>query len=215
MKIKLIWTDIQTGQIRETIQQTPIALGRGFSQMPSVIDGKTVVRIVFVDPAVSIFHALFDEENGELVIIDQKSTNGTFVNGLQQDKCQVLEQDTIQIGLYQIQVEILGDPHTAVQTYHYSSKPLKSSKSEGDQDFEKPCFSQDRSSSNYSNQFFDADSNLDNTNTEPGFSYSDYSSEYSGDESFNYQQNIDFTEADSQSLEVETDTNFEQDMGAS
>jgi pSer/pThr/pTyr-binding forkhead associated (FHA) protein len=215
MKIKLIWTDIQTGQVRETIQQTPIALGRGFSQMPSVIEGKSVVRIVFVDPAVSIFHALLDEENGELIIIDQKSTNGTFVNGLQQDKCQVLEQDTIQIGRYQIQVEILDAPLTKAQTSNSSSQSLRSSENHGNNEIKELHFSQANSLSEYSNQFFNSYSNLDNPNTEPGFSQSDYFSEYSRDESFDYQQNIDFTEADSQSLAVEADTNFEQDMGAS
>src|ERR687886_763658 len=81
LRIQLSWDDPATGERREPTLAIPIALGRDFNAMPAQIQGRPVSRMVLNSLEVSRFHVLIDTDSGALVVIDQNSRNGTFVNG--------------------------------------------------------------------------------------------------------------------------------------
>ncbi len=107
LQIQLSWDDPATGDRREPKLVCPIALGRDFNQMPTEIQGRPVSRMVLNSLEVSRFHALIDYNSGGLVVIDQNSRNGTFVNGnlvLGNNPASLANGDTLQIGPYQIAI---------------------------------------------------------------------------------------------------------------
>jgi phosphoserine phosphatase RsbU/P len=54
--------------------------------------------LVLSDPLVSRRHAVIVQENGAYVVIDQKSTHGTFVNGSRVDRAELLPGDELHLG---------------------------------------------------------------------------------------------------------------------
>jgi pSer/pThr/pTyr-binding forkhead associated (FHA) protein len=102
MEIRLSWDDPATGERREPMLNVPIALGREFAQLPADVGGRRVARIVLNSLQVSRFHALIDEDASGVVVIDQGSANGTFINGQQQTRSPIANGDTLQIGPYYI-----------------------------------------------------------------------------------------------------------------
>ncbi len=131
MQIRLSWTDPVTGEQREPSLNTPIALGREFSQLPAEIEGRRVSRIQLQDEGISRFHALLIEENGRLVAIDQDSSNGLSINGQKQLRGYLNNGDCLGLDRYQIlvgQVEpptstskILFNPITNVPDPHITN----------------------------------------------------------------------------------------------
>jgi pSer/pThr/pTyr-binding forkhead associated (FHA) protein len=110
MQINLSWENPTTGEQRSPVLHTPIAFGREFSQLPSDIDGLRTSRIQLDDGQISRFHALIKEEQGQLVVTDQNSSNGISVNG---DRCQrqvIGAGDRLQIGSYIVTILQVGPP---------------------------------------------------------------------------------------------------------
>jgi len=106
-RIQLSWDDPATGDRREPMLAVPIALGRDFNGMPAQIQGLPVSRMVLNSLEVSRFHALIEEDSSGLVVIDQNSRNGTFVNGTRvgvNTRTSLANGDSLQIGPYQIAV---------------------------------------------------------------------------------------------------------------
>jgi serine phosphatase RsbU (regulator of sigma subunit) len=54
--------------------------------------------LVLSDPLVSRRHAVIVQQNGAYVVIDQKSTHGTFVNGSRVDRAELLPGDELHLG---------------------------------------------------------------------------------------------------------------------
>ncbi|HEY9636228.1 MAG TPA: FHA domain-containing protein [Coleofasciculaceae cyanobacterium] len=107
LRIQLSWDDPATGERREPILGIPIALGRDFNEMPAQIQGRPVARMVLNSLEVSRFHALIDQDTGGLVVIDQNSRNGIFVNGTRvavNTRASLTNGDSLQIGPYHITV---------------------------------------------------------------------------------------------------------------
>lgn len=107
LRIQLSWDDPATGDRREPQLNIPIAFGRDFSGMPPQIQGRSVSRMVLNSVEVSRFHALIDADSSGLVVIDQNSRNGTFVNGTSigvNGRVFLSNSDTLQLGPYQITV---------------------------------------------------------------------------------------------------------------
>jgi len=107
LRIQLSWDDPATGDRREPRLTLPIALGRDFNGMPTEIQAHPVSRMVLNSLEVSRFHALIDQDSGGLVVIDQNSRNGTFLNGTRvvvNNRASLANGDTLQIGPYQITV---------------------------------------------------------------------------------------------------------------
>ncbi len=104
LQIQLSWEDPATGDRREPLLNLPIALGRDFNVMPQEIQGNRVARIVLNSLEVSRFHTLINTDSGNVVVIDQNSRNGTFINGSRQTRSVLANGDTVQIGPYTITI---------------------------------------------------------------------------------------------------------------
>ncbi|BAY07395.1 FHA domain-containing protein [Calothrix sp. NIES-2098] len=104
LHIQLSWDDPATGERREPRLSVPIAFGREFARLPTELRGERVSRMLLNSNEVSRYHALLDWEQNQLVLTDQGSVNGVFVNGQRQTRSVVANGDTVQIGPYTIAV---------------------------------------------------------------------------------------------------------------
>jgi pSer/pThr/pTyr-binding forkhead associated (FHA) protein len=102
IQIKLSWEDPATGERREPMLSVPIAFGREFARLPAEVGGQRVSRMLLNSNEVSRYHALIEWKQNDLVVIDQGSVNGVFVNGKQQKGGVLGNGDTLQIGPYLI-----------------------------------------------------------------------------------------------------------------
>ncbi|MEH2027732.1 FHA domain-containing protein [Nostoc sp.] len=103
-QIQLSWEEPATGERREPLLSMPIAFGREFARLPAELRGVRVSRMLLNSNEVSRYHALIDWEQDHLVVIDQGSVNGVYVNGQPQTRSVLLNGDTLQIGPYAIAV---------------------------------------------------------------------------------------------------------------
>ncbi|AFZ11734.1 Forkhead-associated protein [Crinalium epipsammum PCC 9333] len=110
MQITLSWEEPTTGERRSPNLNIPVALGREFAHMPSEFGDRRAARVVLNSLEVSRFHTLIDLEQGAVVVFDQNSSNGTFVNGQRQMRSNLSNGDTLQIGPYQITVTFAALP---------------------------------------------------------------------------------------------------------
>lgn len=104
LQIQLSWEDPATGDRREPLLNLPIALGRDFNGMPQEVQGSRVARIVLNSLEVSRCHAIIDSDSGNVVVIDQNSRNGIFINGSRQTRSILANGDTLQMGPYTITI---------------------------------------------------------------------------------------------------------------
>ncbi|MBD2447837.1 FHA domain-containing protein [Nostoc sp. FACHB-152] len=104
LQVRLSWEDPATGERREPQLGVPIAFGREFARLPAELGGQRVSRMLLNSNEVSRYHALIDWEQNQLVVIDQGSVNGVFVNGQKQQRSILNDGDTLQIGPYMITV---------------------------------------------------------------------------------------------------------------
>ncbi|HLP87061.1 MAG TPA: FHA domain-containing protein [Nostocaceae cyanobacterium] len=116
IQIRLTWEDPTTGERREPSLAAPIAFGREFARLPTEMGGKPVARMLLNSNEISRYHALIDWEGNQLVVIDQNSVNGVFVNGQQQRRSVLNNGDTLQIGPYIITVQYGVSIATAVSS---------------------------------------------------------------------------------------------------
>ncbi len=99
-----MWEDPATGERKEPLLTVPIALGREFERLPTLLDDQRVSRIVLNSLEVSRYHASIELLQNGLTIVDRGSSNGLIVNGQKQAQRQLNFGDTIKIGNYQITV---------------------------------------------------------------------------------------------------------------
>jgi hypothetical protein len=217
VQIRLIWTDPNTREQRQPQLETPIAIGRVFAEMPAEIDGKRVSRIVLPDDRIANYHASIDVFDNELIIADQNTSSGTLINGVQLPSSTLINGDRVQIGTIEIQIQTsTSSPET----------PAASGQWTCDRNIgfliPRRCGRTDRTGCTHCGG---------DPNNDPYFSdrsyyvgYGNYNRGYWGSNyyynrnSYDYDPvtgNVDFTEADNASLEMEGDTDFEIDMGAS
>lgn len=104
LQIQLSWDEPATGERREPLLNMPIAFGREFARLPAELRGMRVSRMLLNSNEVSRYHALIDWEQDHLVVIDQGSVNGVYVNGQPQTRSVLVNGDTLQIGPYLIVV---------------------------------------------------------------------------------------------------------------
>jgi pSer/pThr/pTyr-binding forkhead associated (FHA) protein len=103
--INLSWEDPVTGELQDNTFHVPVVIGRDLASVLSDHDRKEFSKAVFDSREVSRFHALIDKtENG--LVIEDRSTNGTIVNGqrVTRSKKLLANGDTIQIGPYTIRI---------------------------------------------------------------------------------------------------------------
>ncbi len=121
-QIQLSWDDPVSGERREPSLSPPIAFGREFARMPTEHNGQRVARMILNSDEISRFHALLEWQQNELVITDQVSVNGIFVNGQRQTRSVIRSGDTLQIGPYIITITLVtsatpqqAPSHSAIQ----------------------------------------------------------------------------------------------------
>lgn len=225
MQIQLSWVDPDTGDRQEIVLETPVALGREFAQMPDEIHGNRVSRIVLADSQVAEYHALLDVSNNELIAVDRNTSTGTLINGVRLPSSTIIEGDRLQIGPYEIQVNLniratapssLGETWTCDRMVGFL--------------FPRRCGRTSRIGCEYCNSgsvndpyfyersYYSGYGRYDRGNW--GSDYYEERDRYSynsetGDVDFASTGSVDFTDADNISLETEADTDFEHDMGAS
>lgn len=126
LQIKLSWEDPATGERREPMLSMPIAFGREFARLPAELRGGRVSRMLLNSNEVSRYHALIDWEQDHLVVIDQGSVNGVYVNGQPQTRSVLVNGDTLQIGPYVIMVTFAAGTSapdtTPPSTIHFNAK---------------------------------------------------------------------------------------------
>ncbi|PLZ81304.1 hypothetical protein CBP16_10255, partial [Fischerella thermalis WC217] len=77
--------------------RVPIAFGREFARMPAELRGQPVARMLLNHDQVSRFHALIEWEQNQLVVKDQGSVNGIYVNAQRQTRAALNSGDILQI----------------------------------------------------------------------------------------------------------------------
>ncbi|MGD1873995.1 MAG: FHA domain-containing protein [Mastigocoleus sp.] len=104
LQIQLSWDDPVTGERREPLLSLPISFGREFALMPVQHQGQRVARMQLEHNEISRFHALIELENNQVIVTDQGSVNGIYING-DRVNCGVINSgDTLQMGPYFITV---------------------------------------------------------------------------------------------------------------
>ncbi|MEH2223313.1 FHA domain-containing protein [Nostoc sp.] len=125
LQIQLSWEEPATGERREPLLNVPIAFGREFARLPADLRGMRVSRMLLNSNEVSRYHALIDWEQDHLVVIDQGSVNGVYVNGQPQTRSVLVNGDTLQIGPYLIAVTFgasAAEPDTSPpSTIHFNA----------------------------------------------------------------------------------------------
>ncbi|MFN6485143.1 MULTISPECIES: FHA domain-containing protein [unclassified Nostoc] len=125
LQIQLSWEEPATGERREPRLNMPIAFGREFARLPAELRGVRVSRMLLNSNEVSRYHALIDWEQDHLVVIDQGSVNGVYVNGQPQTRSILVNGDTLQIGPYLIAVTFAANasaPDTSPpSTIHFNA----------------------------------------------------------------------------------------------
>ncbi|YAF97339.1 MAG: FHA domain-containing protein [Nodularia sp. CChRGM 3473] len=202
MQIQLSWIDPNTEECREPLLETPVAIGRNFQQMPQESNGERVSRVVIQDDLVADYHALIDWQNQELMIIAQNTNSGIKINGLQVSNRSLKDGDRIQIGSCEIVVNLVV-ANVCDRMVGFL--------------FKRRCDRTDQTDCPYCNQLYEEDYAFYTGygNYRPGYWGNNY---YDNRDCYFYDSNtgsVNFTEADSVSLEHESDADFESNMGAS
>lgn len=111
MQIKLISENKLTQEQEEKVFDLPVAIGRDRTQLPAVINNETVSPVFLLDShkQISRFHAQITLENNQLYVED-KSTNGTLVNGekLLKQRRTLNSGNTLGIGNHTITVILIS-----------------------------------------------------------------------------------------------------------
>ncbi|MGI2907174.1 FHA domain-containing protein [Tolypothrix sp. VBCCA 56010] len=203
MQIQLYWIDPNTGESRQPLLQTPVAIGREFSQMPQQSNAERVSRVVIQDDLIADYHALIDWQNQELIIIDQNTSSGIKINGVQLTNGSLRNGDRLQIGSSEIVVNFTNTTWECDRMVGFL--------------FKRRCGRTDKTGCPHCNESYEEDYAY----------YGEYGNYRSGNWGHNYYEdrdrysynpetgNVDFTEADSVSLDQERDVDFERNMGAS
>lgn len=131
--VQLSWLEINTNQQQSLQLRLPIAIGKDQNTLPNDLDGNQVSPLVLSDRSVSRYHALLVFEQGNVVVIDQNSTNGVLLNGALLEKGLGLRStlasgDRLTIGRYE--VAITFDLPSTNQTI-ITGSPLNSSSNSG------------------------------------------------------------------------------------
>lgn len=100
--IRLSWDDPATGEDREWSGRPPVTIGRS-----------SACELTLNAEQVSRRHARLEFEGDALVLTDQGSSNGTFVNGARVGRATLADGDAFAVGPFTIAVKLPGRPPAA------------------------------------------------------------------------------------------------------
>lgn len=235
VQIQLRWEDPVTGQRQQPWMETPIALGREFTQMPGIVDGQRVSRAVIPHPQIAEYHALITEQEGQLIITDQSGSGVQLQNG-SVTVGRLLDQTVFHLGVVTLHVSLpegnpLSTPDAASPDLGVTPPIGVESLGERGCDrkigflFQRRCGRTDPTGCSYC-QGGMLTSTQDPFSVEHGYypGYSQYGRGYWGHDYYSYRdsytynpytRSIDFNESDVSSFEEEGDTDFENQLDAS
>jgi two-component system cell cycle response regulator len=81
-----------------------VIAGPSFGEMHKLKNDRSVLgrddtaEVRLMDDGISRAHAAVEREDGKFVLVDLKSTNGTFRNGLRVDRCDLSDGDKVAVG---------------------------------------------------------------------------------------------------------------------
>jgi hypothetical protein len=206
VQVQLTYINQTTGESQQTSLTTPIALGTDPSRLPNTIEGQPAQTLVLRDTQMLDYHASITERGGQLSAIAQP--NGFIeVNGRSVANAVLGNGDRFTIGGWQITVQVgLGEMGCDRQVGFL---------------FKRRCGRTDARDC----------PDCSDTGRDPYYDdyafyrgYGSYNDGYWGHryyddrDRYGYNSdtgNVDFTDADSVSFMNESDTDYEQDMGAS
>lgn len=120
MQIQLSWEDPITEEQQEPIFPLPFAFGRDLTQLPNEWQGKEVSRAVFTSQEISRYHALIYRSEDGQVIYEDRSANGSRINGekIRQARRVLQGGEVVQFGPYSVTVSLVpsGDPSATLLT---------------------------------------------------------------------------------------------------
>jgi hypothetical protein len=96
--------EMQAGKKRELVGWIVAVNGNHRGEDFKIYDGKNLLGtaadcdIVITDPYLSAKHCTIKHENGNFVLIDLDSTNGTYVNQKRVTKMELIDNDTVRLG---------------------------------------------------------------------------------------------------------------------
>ena len=91
--VRLAWTDPESQLRREEVITLPVTIGR-----------QAGLEIQINHPQLSGKHATISGDSQQVVIQDEESTNGTFVNDRRVTRAALQNGDVIQLGTQMIQI---------------------------------------------------------------------------------------------------------------
>src|SRR5689334_17843971 len=112
LHIRLTWDDPTTGTEEAFIGSLPVSIGRAADQTITLNSGQISRR-----------HALLEYANGDVVVTDQKSSNGTFVNNQRITSTSLRDGDGVRVGPFTFVLDILSMDEWSVLGSNTPAKP--------------------------------------------------------------------------------------------
>jgi hypothetical protein len=206
LQVQLTYINQATGESQQTSLATPIALGTDLSRMPDAIGGQPAQKLVLNDTQMLDYHASLTERGGQLSVIAQP--NGFIeINGRSVANTALQMGDNFKIGAWQVTVQLeqggTGCDHQVGFLFKRRcgrTDPRDCLHCSGTgQNAYDDDYAYYRGYGSYHNGYW-------------GDRYYDDRDRYAYNSDTG---NVDFTDADSVSFINESDTDYEQDMGAS
>lgn len=99
--IRLTWQNLTTQELQERLAELPVTIGRSSNN-----------TVTFNSDQISRKHITIEADGGDIVVVDNNSTNGTQLNGADIQRAVLSSGDIIQMGPFTVTVDIimeLGD----------------------------------------------------------------------------------------------------------
>ncbi|OLP16081.1 hypothetical protein BST81_22910 [Leptolyngbya sp. 'hensonii'] len=212
MLIQLCWTNLETGEERRSVLQTPIALGSDPDRMPADIAGTPVSKLTLAGSQVLGFHALIESQHDQLTISAQTPAAELSINSAPAIEGTLELEDYLQIGAYQIQLQ--PAPQGAQAGWECDRMVGFLIRKRCGRTTTVDCPNCSRGYQNDDPYYYDHV-----YYPHYGYYHGYWGGEYYDNRArYDYDPttgNVDFTEADAAMLGNEADMDFEQDMGAS
>ncbi len=214
MKIQLTWTENFTNTKQNLILETPIVLGSNNSEMPTEINGISVNKAVIKDDNILGFHALIEENDGQ-IIITQQNDSLISINNLSLPSSTLFDHDTIRLGAMEIKVNFGKNIAQNIVQNDGCINQLGFL-------IKRRCGRQTVAGSQYCDRCqtklnpYESDYNYYpnygyyNRYDSWGYGYYNHRHSY-----HSHHHHSDFTQADGNAFDEERDNDFEQNMGAS
>jgi hypothetical protein len=203
MKIQLIWTEDFAKNKHNLVLETPIVLGSDVSKLPEEINGITANKAVIQDDNILGYHALIEDNDGQIIII-QQDEGLIYINNIALSSSTLFDGDIIKLGTIEIQIKLGKNivengciNQVGFLIKRRCGKPIL----EGSQ----YCSFCQNKPNPYESDY----------NYYPNYGY------YNRYDSWGYnyyshrRNHVEFTEADGRAFDEERDNDFEQNMGAS